>query len=337
MSLKETRPLIPTKPGVRSPFVPGTYLQFAWDSVSLSNALACWRRYQYNIIEGWEHRGGRSAIALTFGIAFHSAMQFYQEEIAKEPDHDGAILRALVRLHATSEFAALPNDDDISELRDDTPEDDDGITFRNSKLRTKYYLVRAVVWYLEHYRKDPIKTWILQDGTPAVEQSFRIELFDDFILSGHFDRVGIVNDRFVVVDYKTTKSLSSQFFSAFDLSHQLTGYFLAGKLALPSEVSEVVVDGIALLVGGAKFGRAPSRRTPSQVEEYLDDVKAVTDAAEVHSDRKGADPSYDYPKNTMSCYFCDFKDICRQPREFRRRYLAMNFEQKRPWNPLENR
>jgi hypothetical protein len=44
--------------------------------------------------------------------------------------------------------------------------------------RTKETLVRSVVWYLDEYRDDPLKTALLPDGKPAVELSFLLPVFD---------------------------------------------------------------------------------------------------------------------------------------------------------------
>lgn len=342
--------LVDHLPGTTSPFIPNTYLQFAWDSVSIGNALACWRRYQLRHLEGWQPNGGTSAIALTFGLAFHSGLEEYHNCMAMENmDHENAVY-ATVRylLLKDPNFAKLPYQEDVAALANEIEEkedEDDGIVLRNTKVRTRYHLIRAVVWYLDNYRKDNCRTIILPSGNPAVELSFRVELphtvashdFGNYILAGHIDRAVDYQGSFYVTDYKTTKSLSSQFFSAWTLSHQLTGYTFAGGIILDKPVRGAIVDGIALQLGGCKFGRAPSTRTRSQITEYLDNLQHVFFIAEHLAAKLVADPAFEYPMNTASCYFCDFKEICRQPREFRRRYLKMHFHQELPWNPLENR
>ena len=42
--------------GVRSPFLPGTQIMYAWDSTALGLLKTCPRLYQYTIIEGWGSR-----------------------------------------------------------------------------------------------------------------------------------------------------------------------------------------------------------------------------------------------------------------------------------------
>ena len=61
--------------GTTSPFLPGTKIQFAWDSTSLGLIKTCPRLYQYTMIDGWGHRG--ESIHLKFGIEYHHALEFY--------------------------------------------------------------------------------------------------------------------------------------------------------------------------------------------------------------------------------------------------------------------
>lgn len=343
MTAAAARPALDLPSTITSPFIPGTSLQFAWDSVSFGTALSCWRKYQLTIIEGWEKNSGESAIALNFGILFHYGMQFYEEAKAAGMDHEEAMRFSLRKLLAHPRTALLPTQIEVSELKETTDPDDDGITLRNSKIRTRYHLFRSVVWYLDHYHPDPAKTYILSDGSAAVELSFRIPVpvpsvpEHEFILAGHLDRVAAYDKDLYVIDYKTTKSLSSQFFANWALAHQLSGYTYAGKVALNVPVKGVIVDGIALQVGGVKFGRAETPRTRGQINEFFANLDWVVYQANYLSKRLADDPDFQYPMNTQSCYFCELKDVCRQPPEFRRRYLKMHFTQVPAWNPLANR
>ena len=67
--------------GARSPFLPGTNIQYAWDSTSLGLLKTCPRKYQYEMIEGWGTRD--ESIHLRFGIEYHTALQDYAISRAK--------------------------------------------------------------------------------------------------------------------------------------------------------------------------------------------------------------------------------------------------------------
>lgn len=318
-----------------SQFLEGTKIQFAWDSVSITSFLACKRRYFYTVIEGLVPKGPGYAIALEFGILFHGALEVYHK-FRTDRDHDAALHMAVWWLIGHPDFALLPTDEDVEAEKAALDDDDDGISHRNSKVRTRYHLVRAVVWYLDHYCDDPLQTIILPTGTPAVELSFRIPLSIEvagqpLILCGHIDRAVEFESCYWVKDYKTTKSLSRQWFDAFELSHQMTGYTTAGQVILDKPVKGCWIDGIALQVGGCKLQRAPTTRTPGQIREYFDLLTSIAEDAE-----RAYDTGF-YPMNTASCYFCEFKQICRQAPEYRARYIDLYYDRKPGWNPLANR
>lgn len=322
---------------VDSQFIEGTSIQYAWDSVSLTAMLACPRRYQYSILLGLTPNSPAIAIALVFGILFHKGLEVYHKARAAGDDHDQATFASVRHLLDDPSTARLPVDDDIIRLADaHDPDEDDGINLRNSKIRTRYYLFRAVIWYLEHYKDDPCETLILPSGVPAVELSFRLPLQIDvlgtpFLLCGHLDRGVVFQDRIYDADYKTTKSLTRQWFDMWELSHQMTGYNVAGTSIFDQPAAGILIDGIALQVGQVKFARGTMQRTQGQVEEYFDLLRYVVDKAVLHAEKNS------YPMNTASCYFCDFKEVCRQPPEYRGRYITQHYTRRPGWNPLENR
>lgn len=347
MSMDDRLPAASTGRPADSQFLPGTKLQFAWDSVSLTSFMACPRRYQYTIIEGLVPRNPNYAIALVFGILFHKGLELYEKARFVGQDHSEAMHTALAEVLRSDAAQTLPSDEDIEEMADEAKQaadEDDGINLRNSRIRTRYYLARSLVWYLDHYDRDgqgdPVKTLALPTGKPAVEVSFRIPLpiavaDAELLLCGHIDRAVDFNGHLYVSDYKTTKSLTSQFFQMFDLSHQMTGYSTAGNVIFSKPAKGIVVDGIALQVGGVKLARHFTTRSKGQIREYFDVLKDVVQRATLLHARFA--DGQDYPMNTSACYFCDYKGICRVAPEYRKNYIKQQFEAKPGWNPLQNR
>jgi hypothetical protein len=342
MSLDEKIPYALTEaPEHDSPFIPGTKIQLAWDSVSLTSILSCPRRYQLSIIEGRMPKGTSFAIALSFGILFHFGLEQFHKARFAGMDFEEAQAEALKQTFAHKLSQQLPTFDDIAEQKENHDADeDDGIDLRNSKVRTRYHLARAIIWYLEQYgADDPCKTLALPSGAPAVEVSFRIPLpleiaGQPMLLCGHIDRVVEFNDNLYVTDYKTTKALTRQFFEMFELSHQMTGYSVAGNILYDRPTKGIIVDGLALQVGGVKCARHITRRTGGQLKEYFDLLRYVAELAQFLDARFGDST---YPLNTASCYFCQYKSVCSQAPEFRQGHLDMHFERDAGWNPLANR
>ncbi len=316
------------------PLIPGSKIQYAWDSVSLTFMLSCPRRYQYQIIDGLVPRNPNYAIALVFGILFHRGLEHYHHAKASGAEHEDAISEMFRKLLADPATATLPTADELDEAEPD-PEDD-GITTRNSKVRTRYHLFRALLWYVEHYKNDNCKTIILNNSKPAVEHSFRIPTGveiggEELVLCGHIDRLVEMNSDVYPVDYKTTKSLSRQFFQMFDLSHQFTGYSLAANIILEANTPGAIVDGIALKVQSVDFQRRVTNRSRGQFAEYFELLGYVARQAEAF-----ADDNF-WPMNTSACYFCDFKMICSKPPEYRSNYIKQHFFSQPGWNPLQSR
>jgi len=339
-------------PSSEGDFADQAQWQYAWDSVSLTSALSCPRQYYYRSILGLQPRNPNYAIALRFGILFHEGLEEYHRQRAKGVDHQPAVENVVKRLLGRPDTADLPTDDDIEEIAADIAEreaagdDDDGITLRNSKVRTRYHLIRSVVWYLEHYKDDPFETLILPSGKPAVELSFRVDLGIEcndtpLMLCGHIDRAVRFQGGVYPTDYKTTKSLTRQFFDAFSLSHQFTGYMFAGDIILEQPIAGAWIDGAALMVGGAKFRRAPTTRSPGQMREYLSTVSYIAHQAYgwAATLANTGDAGEAYPMNTSACYFCEFKQLCAQATEYRDKYQEKLFlaRPEQAWNPLRAR
>jgi len=211
--LKDTAPA--TAP---SPFLPGTLIQYAWDSTSLGYIKTCPRLYQLTMIEGWGSKD--ESVHLRFGIEFHQALQEYDIAKALGATHEEALRKAVLDL-LTRTYGW--------EVDEDT---------KAGKYKNRRSLVRTVIDYLDHYREDPAQTYIMDNGKPAVELSFRFELdwgpsnttrdFGDgvkwkaiapqpYLLCGHLDRVVNFADHLFVMDRKTTTTTpGSYYFDQFE-------------------------------------------------------------------------------------------------------------------------
>jgi hypothetical protein len=328
---------------VDSPYT-ASGVQFAWDSTSLGSALACPMQYHLRS-QGWQPKNPNVAIALAFGILIHAGIEHFHKQRALGASFDDAVHRALEHVMSKTDFreptvslySQLPVEEDIEEQKASTDEDDDGINLRNSKVRTRYHLMRALVWYFEQYRQEAMPVVILPNGKPAVEYSFRVptgvHLSDgtELIYSGHFDALVEFNHQILVRDIKTTKSITRQWSAGFDLSHQMTGYILGGTIGLERPVAGACIDAVCLQIGGVKFSRSFTYRSKTQLAEFIQLLGYVSDQVERFT-------AEDYwPMNTSACMFCEFKPHCSQPPELRSGYLNYQFERKEAWNPLKSR
>jgi len=288
-------------------------LQIAWDSTSMGWLQECPRKYQLHMLSRWSAK--KMAAPLEFGILFHSAMVVYHKAQAEKVDYDEA-------LHRTLQFCltAGHNLDDSTDNR-----------------RTRFTLTRAVVWYLDQHRDDAVETVILDNGNPATELSFRVELprisetGDPYLWCGHIDRLGVLTGEYVVTDYKTTGSLGEQFESQFSPNIQVSGYLFACNMLLKSlPMDKVLIDGIELKVNFNRFFRSFAHRSEAQLDEWVRNTCFHIRLAELY-----AQENY-WPMNEKSCGNyggCVFRGICSKDPSVRDIWLAGDFYE-REWNPL---
>lgn len=306
------------------PFVEGTKLQYAWDSTSIGYLKTCPRLYQYIMLDGWG-RGGES-IHLRFGQEYHKALEEYDHHRIGGASHEEALNQVATDLHARTFDWTVD------------------LTTRAGKYKNKVSLMRSVVWYLEHYRNDPAKTLILENGRPAVELSFKFSAgFGpnsnlEYLLCGHLDRVVNYADNIFVMDRKTTTmSLGEYYYAQFDMSNQMSLYTFAGGVVLNSPIKGVCIDAAQMLVEETKFGRSITYRTSDQLNEYVENLSVWFAMAENFA---AADF---WPMNDTACDKfggCAFRGICSKSPQVRDKFLHSSFTQLAPeerWNPLKPR
>ena len=309
-----------------SPFIPGTNIQWAWDSTSLGYFKTCPRLYQYLIIEGWQNND--ESVHLRFGGEFHTSVQQYELSRAAGIGHNDSV-HDIVRDLLLRTWGWNPDK-----------------TTKAGKYKNRDSLIRAVIDYLDKYEHDEARTYIKPDGAPAVELSFRFELdFEPdhiatrpYTLCGHLDRVVEFNGGLYVMDYKTTtQTVADYFFKQFQPNNQMTLYTLAGGVILDAKIKGVIVNGIQLLIeepDRTRVVRNFTYRTNDQLDEWLDDLAFWLGYAE------SCATNNHWPQNDLSCDKyggCRFREICSKSPDVRERFLKTDFTKGEPWNPLKTR
>ncbi len=328
----------------QSPFLPGTNIQFAWDSTSLSAFKQCPRLYQYTLIDGWSPKD--ESVHLRFGIEYHQAIQEYDQVKAEGQSHEDAIRKAVRNLlQRTSDWNV-----------------DEGTKAGNYKNRRT--LLQLVVDYFDYFKDDSAETYILGNGKPAVELSFKFELDwgpkaagqeleyvdgqavaensiprQPYLLCGHLDRVVTFNDHLFVVDHKTTTTAPSDyFFNQFEPNNQMTLYTLASQIIVDSPVKGVIVEAAQVLLDKPnRFVRGFTYRTKDQLDEWVNDLHYTLQMAEHY-----AETNY-WPMNDTACDKfggCKFREVCSKSPSVRNNFLKADFIQlskEERWNPLRVR
>jgi len=294
-------------------------LQLAWDSTSLGALKRCPRYYQYNIVEGYTGRA--ESIHLRFGIEYNDSMVAYNKSRAQGNDHEQGV-RDAVRYALTHTWDYKLNRPWTSDL----------------PMKTRETLVRSIVWYLEKFENDPLETIILQNGQPATEVSFRINLDihseltgEGYLICGYLDRMVNFNGGVWITDKKTTRyALDEKYFAGYSPNTQVSQYDFAGQIMSPEPVKGVLIDAVQLGVTFSRFQRAQIGRTDAQREEWLHDSMHF-----IRQNEEYVKNDY-WPQNDQGCNLyggCPYREVCAATPEIRPKLLEGLYV-KRIWDPL---
>lgn len=288
-------------------------MQKVWDSTSLGYLLECKRKYYQSLVLGY--RKSPQPPPLWYGTMIHRGIEIYLKERAKGNKN---YLRKAIRKVLADSFGYYSDDN----------------------RRTKMTLVRALVWYDHHFQDDPLKVITLSNGKVAAELSFRISLpiispdGDNYILAGHMDAVVEFAKQLWVLEHKhTVMALNDKYFAQFTPNNQVSLYSLAGKTILKEPIQGVIINGIQVGAGFARFQRKPIPRSIAFLDEWLNDVCYEIKMTEQYAkaDR--------WPGNDTACSKysgCVFRESCGKAPRMRERWLESHFKREF-WNPLDNR
>lgn len=289
-------------------------LQVAWDSTSLGLLKTCPRKYYLTMIENWNTKN--QSLHLDFGIFYHKALEEFDKAKAEGVSHDNAT------------YIAVRTALEISKK------------FIGDNYKNRQTLVRAITWYLEHFRDDGATTVILRNGKPAVELSFKMELplispdGEPYLACGHLDKAVHWQGGVYIVDRKTTKGqLGSIYFDQYSPNNQMSMYSMAGKVVLEQDAAGIIIDAVQIAVGFCRYARGICNRTKGQLDEWLEETLQWIKMAERFAETGS------WPMNETACGMyggCHFRPVCSKDPAVRHNFLEADFI-KRMWNPLEVR
>ena len=296
---------------------------FYIDNSSMEQFTTCPRQAYYYLIRRLELN--KSKIALDYGSAFHNVLEYLYKTY-------GTAYRSAADNEAVLKYAAS--------LTLDTPEDD---------YRTISYLVDGVQKYLNDH---PAEVWTplkFPDGSPAVEIPFAMplgtistNLWGDvsIVWTGKIDIAYRRGDTVGIMDHKTTSMMGPQFFTEFEIAHQMYGYAAAVEYIFKTKVDEIAINGLGCrkpTKTGVKFEfiRHTFAISRPLLEEWHVDSLALVSDFFAHCER-----GY-FPKATKWCIgkygACQFRAVCSLNPEHRE--LALSTSEFRPvtWDPLNTR
>lgn len=296
-----------------SKILPG--LQLAVDSTSLGAFKVCPKYYYYTIIHGFVSR--KTSIDLLFGLLYHASLEWYDHKRTEGMDHEEAVRSTTRRMLELTWDKKLNKPLEMEDAN-----------------KSRVNLLRTVIWYLDHFKDDPLETVILANGKPAVELSFRFELDlkastgETYMLCGHFDRVVKYGMGNRILDRKTTRhTLDEKYYAQFSPHNQFSLYDFAGPIVSGVSTAGIIVDATQIAVNFSRFERKEIPRVPALREEWYGDLKYWLGQMDYCAREQH------WPLNDKSCFMCEFKGICSKPESLRMQFLEGTFN-KRIWDPM---
>lgn len=297
--------------GSFSPSIPG--LRLVWSGSSIGTLKKCFRYYELSNLQGWALPAAQ--VDLAWGSLVHEGLELYHQLRAEEFEHQKA-LQSTVHwaLHATWDSA-------LGRAQ----------SWPDSK-KNRVTLIRALVWYLDQWQDDPLRTKARPDGSAAAELPFGF-LIDhrtsdgvNYMLQGRLDRLVEVQGQTFISDFKTTGGdLSERYFSQFSPDDEFSLYTFAGEIAFNEVASGIIVDALQV---GATFIRSQRQlvsRSREVVQEWYRELSWWLQAAE-EAARRGI-----WPQNQQACSMyrgCEFRQVCSRSPASRQAFLEANFVQK---------
>lgn len=301
-------------------------LQFAWNSTSIKLAQECLMKYKLITLDGWQ--SPTLSLHLRFGQHYASALENYHKAIADGVDPDNA-LEDIVHetMIATWDYELDENGEAIEGTGAPW---ETGDTAKN-----RPNLIRSIIWYLDHFSDDSMKTIILANGSPAVEHSITVEVDNGLLFTGHIDRLVEYAHNPYVQDQKTTKTtLTQRYFEGYSPDTQMSMYTFIAKAAFNIPVHGVVIDAAQIAVGFTRFERGFTFRSPKQLDEWYNNSMHDIERA-----RQATRDNF-FPMNPTACSNyggCMFRRACSRSPEVREQFLKADYVKGTPMNPLEQR
>lgn len=296
-------------------------LQLYIDSSSLTEFKVCPRRYYYSIVMG--RQPNAESIHLTFGILLHKSIELYHKARPTMPHY--LALKESVKWAMEATW-----DNSVNK-----PWDSD------DRYKNRFTLIRTLVWYLDEYEHEAIATATLKDGRIAVEVPFTIDsgytspTGEDFRLCGTLDRIVLFNNKFYVLDVKTTKNtIGPYYFDKYSPDNQVTVYSLAGSVIFHEPIDGIIIDACQVIIEKSAFKREFIDRSEAQIAEWQEELgywlMNLSQCAETNK----------WPKNDSACDRyggCPFRRVCSQSNPAAASRVLEGAFRERTWDPHKNR
>ncbi len=221
----------------------------------------------------------------------------------------------------------------------------------SDKKRTVSNIAEAMIVYIDRFDMKRYPVWIRDQENPKTDVGIEIP-FDIVVtitystrhdrlklkrrLIGILDALVFDNDKLMVDENKTGARLDDAWLAQWQLSHQITGYCIAGNTFTGLECHKARVVGMRIPIGKVLFEGVRVEPVNRSMFQYIDWAKWFIHSIETFEAFE--DNIKDAPRYTHSCnrYFrpCSLTAYCGSDEEERSRILEEMVHDE--WNPTKD-
>lgn len=293
---------------------------FVIDNSNFEYITTCPRAAYYQILR--KRKGSGNSAALNFGGGIHAGLEVrYKDDMGC-----GLVLPTTYSKQCEA----------LMEYVEKHPIGDD-------EFRTPTFAATVLQQYNQHYTSEPFSVLKDDAGNPMVELSFAVPIGEVngilCVWAGKVDVAISWENRFWVLDHKTTSILGGTYFNQFYNSNQMIGYCWALQHLLNQPIAGALVNVLAIrrptkTGKSIEFVRQRFEYPASRIELWQDNALQVIENF-FHMCEKDS-----FPMHTMWCIGkfgqCPYFDVCTVPQEQKEMMLGSGLYEDVTWSPLKD-
>lgn len=292
---------------------------FVIDNSNFEYITTCPRAAYYQILR--KRKGVGNSAALNFGGAIHAGLEIR---------------------YKSSEAVALVTPKTYSNQCSALMDYLERHSIENDEFRTGAFAADVLRAYNQNYTSEPFSVLLDAGGTPMVELSFAVPIGEvsgiPCIWAGKVDVAISWENRFWVLDHKTTSILGGTYFNQFYNSNQMIGYCWALQHLLNQPIAGALVNVLAIrrptkTGKSIEFVRQRFEYPQSRIEEWQDNTLAI-----IEDFFQMCKKNY-WPMHTQWCIGkfgqCAYFDVCTVPTLQREMMLQSGLYEDITWSPLK--
>lgn len=270
------------------------------DSTKLKQFMSCPRSYFYQYVLGWRLETMGESLHLIFGQAWHLAMEHLLKQLGQTGQYDAKAVQEAFRQFESCYRSSFSVDTDDA-----------------NAPKNPANALSALIDYSERFKHDATEF-----DVEHTEITGKVPIGEDRHLVFKIDAVcrDKESQKCFVLEHKTSGTLASNWADQWILSIQVGTYIHALYCLMPPEqVYGAKVNGTFLRKKGNDFMRVPIKKTPEQMQQWLEDANFWYGEIERQFDElSNATPDdpvmLAFPRNTNACIdwgrVCPYHDFC---------------------------